>query len=119
MKQIIMILIIAAVAYGSTDDYESGRMLYNDRGCSNCHGTNAEGSGNFPKLANRSKGYLLSKLKQYKEGRSTKQSQQMMFGFARSLNDKEMDEITTFLSNYKEESNERYELDYEIIGGDN
>ena len=39
-----------------------------------------------------------------------------MFGFAKSLNEKEMDEITTYLSNYKEEASDKYKLDYSIIG---
>jgi cytochrome c553 len=119
MKAVILIFMVGTVLFGATKSYTAGQALYNDKGCSNCHGTQGEGSGSFPKLAHRSKSYLLSKLKQFKQGISTKQSQQVMFGFARSLDDKEMDEITLFLSNYKEESNKKYKLNYGILGGDN
>ncbi len=119
MKVIFLTLIVSLTLFGSSNNYEVGKALYNDRGCSNCHGTYAEGSGSYPKLANRSKKFLLYKLKEFRAGRSTKQIQQVMFGFAKNLNDKEMDALTTFLSNYKEESNDKYQLDYDIIGGDN
>lgn len=118
MKKIILLVIISTVIFSSENSYETGRALYNDKACSNCHGTNAEGSGSYPKLANRSKHYLMKKLKQFQNGKFTNQSQEIMFGFAKSLNVKEMDEVTTYLSDYKEESHPTYKLDYNIIGGE-
>lgn len=119
MKQFIFFFLILTSLFGSTSDYESGRILYNAKGCSNCHGTNAEGSGEFPKLANKSKKLLVTKLKRFRAGISTNQNQQLMFGFAKSLSDKEIDEIATFLSEYKQGSNDRYKTNYNILGGNN
>jgi|FLOH01.1.fsa_nt_gi cytochrome c553 len=116
MKKNILLLIISTAIFGSENSYETGRALYNDKACSNCHGTNAEGSGSYPKLANRSKNYLIKKLKQFQKGKSTSQAQEVMFGFARSLNETEMDYMTTYLSDYKKESADKYKLDYDIMG---
>lgn len=119
MKKTVLIFLLVNSLFASSSSYEKGRDLYNGKGCSNCHGTNAEGSGEFPKLANRSKRVLLKKLKEFKQGKATNQRQMMMFGFAKSLSESEMNDITTYLSNYKKESNDKYKLDYDIIGGDN
>jgi cytochrome c553 len=119
MKKIVLTLLLINSLFASISSYEKGRDLYNAKGCSNCHGTNAEGSGEFPKLANRSKNMLLKKLKNFKQGKATNQRQMLMFGFVKGLSKNEMDAITTYLSEYKEEPNDKYELDYDIIGGDN
>lgn len=117
MKIFMCTLFFVTALFASNSAYERGRTLFNGKGCSNCHGTHAEGSGEFPRLANKPKKLLISKLKQFQAGISTNQNQQLMFSFAKDLNDKEVDEITTFLSNYKEKSNEKYKLRYDIMGG--
>jgi cytochrome c553 len=117
MKRLIFLLIILISTLNSNESsYNKGRNLYFDKACSNCHGSDAQGSSYYPKLANLSKKYLIKKLTQFQKGISTSQKQEIMFGFARSLNKKELDDITTYLSNYKDENSDKYEVSDDILG---
>ncbi|WP_428738953.1 c-type cytochrome [Sulfurimonas sp.] len=115
MKKLLILLVFTLTLFGSS--YENGHFLYNAKGCSNCHGTNAEGSNEVPRLANKSKKFLVSKLKGFQAGIATNQNQQIMIGFAQGLSDKELDDITNFLSTYKQSSNKKYKLSEDVMGG--
>jgi len=114
MKKIILVCIFILPLYSSP--YSDGKNLYYAKGCANCHGTQAEGSGNFPKLANKKQKYLLQKLKSFQNGKSNTQMGQMMFSFAKSLNKKELKSITIYLSQHKEDNSDKYRVSEDILG---
>ena len=97
--------------------YETGKDLYMAKGCYSCHGTKAEGMHAYPRLANRAKGFLTYKLKRFRDKMSDNQQQEMMIDFAVGLSDKEIEDLVTFLYDFKEEEpDERYDDSYEVHG---
>ncbi len=114
------ILILIFTAYTSlfalSSDYEAGKNLYFEKGCNGCHGTKAEGMNTYPGLANRAKGFLTYKLKRFRSEISDKQIQEMMIPFAMGLSDTEIDQLTTFLTDYIDEQTERYDIDFTTEG---
>ncbi len=116
MKVVLLILIYTLILCANSLEYEAGRDLYYGKGCSSCHGTNAEGSGQNPKLANRPKEYLMKKLVDFQNGKSNTQSGQIMFSFARSLNQKDINDISTYLSTLKKETSDKYDISDDILG---
>lgn len=96
--------------------YEQGKTLYFQNGCGNCHGSRAEGTGNYPMLANRAKGFLAYKLKTFRNGIAENPMQEMMIGFAAPLSDEDIDAITTFLNEYRDEQTERYDPAFQTWG---
>lgn len=101
MSKIILFL-IPMLLYGGTDLYKTGKNLYFSKGCSGCHGISATGTNAYPPLAYRRKPFLVSKLKNYRLKQGTTQQSQLMIPFAMGLSDKEIDALTTFLSEYHE-----------------
>ncbi len=96
--------------------YEKGKTLYFQKGCNNCHGGRAEGTGNYPMLANKPKGFLTYKLDTFKKGVADNARQEMMVGFAVPLDAEQIDAITTFLSDFHDAETERYDTEYETWG---
>ena len=87
------------------------------KGCYSCHGTKAEGMHNYPRLANRAKGYLRYKLEKFRSKLSDNQQQEMMIAFAIGLSDKDIDDLTTFLTNFVDKENgEKYDDSFETWG---
>lgn len=82
--------------------YDTGKKLYFSKGCNGCHGITASGTNQYPPLAFRHKPFLEHKLKEYRAKRGATQLSQMMIPFAMGLNDSEINALTTFLSEYKE-----------------
>jgi len=71
----------------------------------------------YPRLANRSKGYLSYKLKHFRERKADNQQQEMMIDFAVGLSDEDIDNLTTFFTDYKEDDlAEKYDDSYEVYG---
>jgi len=95
--------------------YNRGEYLYFAKACSSCHGPSAEGSSSAPKLANRSSEYLFSKLSGFKNGKFYNQSQEMMFQFVRTLNKKDLEAISKFLSEHKVK--ETSDVNEDLLGG--
>lgn len=95
--------------------YNRGETLFFEKGCSSCHGPDAEGSSMYPKLANRSKVTLKNKLKRFRAGKTTTSSQQMMAQFAQTLSDKDIDDLTTFLANHRKKATE--DVSDDLLGG--
>ena len=116
MRLIIINLIAFVTLFAQESLYEQGRILYFDKGCNGCHGVKAEGMNNYPLLANRAKGFLAYKLNQFRKGIANTQTAQMMIAFAQPLSDQEIDAITTFLHDFKDDQQERYNPAYETWG---
>ncbi len=116
MKQFFFLIILYTTIFATDNSYEKGRILYIDKACSNCHGTNAEGSNIYPKLANRLKNLLTQKLQQFQEGKFDTQTQEIMFGFVKSLTKQDIDDLSTYLANYQKESEKKYKLDASLLG---
>ena len=113
MKYALLLLCVSL--YSS--QYVAGRDLYFQKGCANCHGVQAEGSGTYPKLANNSHNSLIKNLKGFQNGKSNSQAGQIMFTFAKSLTNNELNNISFFLSNYKKDDSTKYEISDEHLGG--
>jgi len=101
--------------YADEDSYNRGEMLFFAASCSNCHGPSAEGSSTYPRLANKKREYLKKKLIDFRAGKAKSVSQQMMAQFAKKLTDKDIDDLSFFLSTHKKVHVEDVEDD--ILGG--
>lgn len=62
--------------------------------CLGCHGSNAEGRGQFPRLAGQNPEYLLAQLKNFKDGSRTGGP---MSGIVASLSEEDMKAIAAYL----------------------
>lgn len=116
MKKLLILLLLCLHVSAYESSYDKGRNLYFDKACANCHGTEAEGNSYYPKLANKKQSILMKKLKDFQRGKASSQKAEIMFGFARELNEKELQYITKFLSEYKQEKNDKYEVSDDILG---
>jgi cytochrome c553 len=111
----IALFFLPLTLFGAPDGYKAGKNLYFAKGCSGCHGISAGGTNQYPPLAYRRKPFLISKLKAYRAKKGTTQQAQMMIPFAMGLSDKEIDQLTTFLSDYHENKS-TYKPDYGTHG---
>ncbi|WP_297484501.1 c-type cytochrome [Sulfurimonas sp.] len=114
----ICLTLTAHLLYASESAYEQGRDLYFQNGCANCHGTNAEGSSYYPKLANKKKKYLTDKLENFKKGIANTQKQEIMFTFAQTLTQKDIMNITSYLTNFKKDNSDKYNVEEDLLGVD-
>lgn len=115
MRFILIFVLLIVQLLADNAAYNRGEILFFAKGCSSCHGPSAEGSSTYPKLAKKSKKYLVQKLKDFKAGKVITVSQQMMAQFANELSDKNIDDIAIFLSQHKEVKIEDVPDDY--LGG--
>lgn len=116
---IIVILLTRTILIADTSvSYELGKRLYYANGCANCHGTNAEGSSYYPKLANKKEVFLTKKLQDFKNGISQTQKQEIMFTFAKSLTQKDIQNLSYFLSHFKKDNSNKYEVHPDLLGVD-
>jgi len=101
----------------ATSSYENGKSLYLQKSCFTCHGNKAEGMHKYPMLANRAKGFLANKLRRFRAKQSNSQQQEMMVAYAIGLSDQDIEDLTTFLSDYKEDGvTEEYDDSYNNWG---
>ena len=116
MRLITILLLLFSLSFSKTP-YTAGKTLYLSKGCYSCHGHKAEGMHRYPSLANRAKGYLTYKLKRFRDKLSDSQQQEMMIAYAVGLSDEDIENLTTFLYEYKDEnSNESYDDSFETHG---
>lgn len=101
--------------YANEDMYNRGEMLFYANACSSCHGPSAEGSSTYPRLANKKRAYLKKRLIDFRSGKARSVSQQMMAQFAKKLTNKDIDDLTFFLSTHKKVHIE--DVDDDILGG--
>ncbi|WP_297441461.1 c-type cytochrome [Sulfurimonas sp.] len=116
---VLIIVLLFYTTNNFADTYKNGYDLYYQKGCNNCHGTHAEGSSYYPRLANKDKKYLLKKLRDFKAGKARSQKAQIMFTFANSLKKKEIEELSLFLSEFKKDMSTNYEISDDLLGGSN
>ncbi|MEN4052895.1 MULTISPECIES: c-type cytochrome [Sulfurimonas] len=114
MKASLLFILICNLLNASV--YEQGKDLYYQNGCNNCHGTEAEGSSYYPRLANKKEGYLIEKLEAFKKGEAKSQKAEIMFTFAKGLNEKEIAAIASFLSTFEKDTSDKYEISDDILG---
>ena len=116
MRFIFLVLLIFSHSVAKSS-YEKGKELYVAKACYACHGHKLEGIHRYPRLANRAKGYLSYKLKHFRQRKADTQQQEMMIDFALTLSDEDIDNLTTFFTDYKEDSlQEKYDDSYEVYG---
>lgn len=114
----IALFLIPILLFGGNDVYQQGKKLYFAKGCNGCHGVSAGGTNRYPALAYRRKAFLVHKLNRLRAKQGDTQLAQMMIPFALGLSDAEIDALTTFLSDYKEQkSKEHYVPDDSNTGG--
>ncbi len=116
MHFISFFFLLFSLSYASTP-YELGKELYMKKGCYGCHGRKAEGMHNYPRLANRAKGYLSYKLENYRKKISNTQQQEMMVGYALDLSDSDIQNLSLFLNEFVDEDNAQgYDYSFETHG---
>ncbi|RLA70240.1 MAG: hypothetical protein DRG30_09425 [Epsilonproteobacteria bacterium] len=101
MKHISILLVFVLTLYASNSPYNKGEMLYFTKACNGCHGVNAEGGGRTPRLANRTKKYLIQRLKYFKNAKVATIKQEMMVQFIINFSNEDIENIATFLSEHK------------------
>ena len=102
---------------GAKTAYEKGQALYLAKVCYSCHGHKLEGMNNFPRLANRAKGYMTYKLKRFRSKKADSQAQEMMITYSVNLSDEDIENLTTYMYDFvDEESSERYDDSVENHG---
>jgi len=115
MKLVFLMLLGTFYLFASSQSYNRGEMLYFKKVCNGCHGANAKGGGIYPSLANKSKVYLIDKLKYFRRGKVNTQRQEIMVQFLLSFSDSEIEDIVTFLSQHKASKEEN--VDNDLLGG--
>ena len=116
MHFIFLISLIFTFSYAQTS-YNIGKNIYMQKGCYSCHGTKAEGMHEYPRLANRAKGFLTYKLKRFRSKLSDNQQQEMMIPFAVGLSDIDIENLVIYLYEFKEEDlGEKYDDSYQTHG---
>ena len=120
MRLLLSILLISSTFLYAKESaaYNRGATLYFANSCGNCHGTHAEGSSYYPRLANKKQKILIKKLQNFKKGIADTQKQEIMFTFAKPLSKKEIEDITYYLSHYKKEKTDKYEVEDDLLGVD-
>jgi len=116
---LIFILLLSSFTYAKdTNSYELGKNIYFEHGCGNCHGTNAEGSSYYPKLAHKKESFLIKKLTNFKNGIAQTQKQEIMFTFVKPLNKIDIINLSSYLYNLKEDNSEKYDVQEDLLGVD-
>ena len=115
----ITIILLSNLTYAKNiEPYELGKNIYFEHGCSNCHGTEAEGSSYYPKLANKKEDFLVKKLNDFKNGIALTQKQEIMFTFVKSLNKKDIRNLSKYLTNLKQDTSDKYDVEDDLLGVD-
>lgn len=114
MKKLSLFICLSVIVSAST--YEDGKNIYFQHACSNCHGTHAEGSGIYPRLAHKSKVRIVKKLNDFKIGKASSQTAEMMFSFAKELTKKDINSLALFLSEFQKDTTDKYKINDDILG---
>jgi sulfide dehydrogenase cytochrome subunit len=88
---------LAAAAYLSTApakaEMASGVVLANT--CFSCHGTNGKSRGDMPSIAGKSKGFIVSSMKNFRSG---KRPSTVMMRISKGFTDAEIDALASYFS---------------------
>ena len=118
MKFTLMLFFVISSLFAQKLDeaaYNRGEMIYLSKGCSSCHGADAEGSTTYPRLANKSEKYLHARIKKFKSGKVDTVSEQMMAQFVEKLSKKQIEDLVYFLSHHKKPKES--EVADDLLGG--
>ena len=77
--------------------YHNGNRFSGVPACASCHGANAEGAANLPRLANQFSGYLFTQLKQFNNRQRTDDNQ-VMHVVVQKMTEFEMAAVSEYLS---------------------
>jgi cytochrome c553 len=114
-RTLILAILSSTLSYAG--DYDNGEILYFQKGCTACHGNEAQGLHNFPKLANIPAYKLRKKLLAYRADKVKTPQASIMTRYAKNLKKEEMEDIIEYLANYtKIESDEAYDDSYQSWG---
>jgi cytochrome c553 len=117
LRFFLLVILTLSFAHAKSA-YENGKNLYMQKGCYSCHGIKADGMNTYPMLANRAKGFLSYKLKRFREKISENQQQELMIPFSLDLSDEDIENLTTFLYEFKENNEgEKYDDSFRHWGG--
>ena len=113
----LLFAFLSLFAQESLDEaaYNRGEMIYLSKGCSSCHGADAEGSTTYPRLANKPSKYLHKRIQKFKSGKVDTVSEQMMAQFVEKLSKKQIDDLVYFLSHHKKPKES--EVADDLLGG--
>lgn len=100
MKNILLLSLISSTV-SLAADYTNGEVLYFQKGCTSCHGPQAQGMHAFPALANKKAYKLRNKLLAYRADQVKTPQASVMTGYAKNLKPDEMEDIIEYLSKYK------------------
>ncbi|MRJ02679.1 MAG: c-type cytochrome [Epsilonproteobacteria bacterium] len=115
MRSISLLLLLTALLWGGEGVKEGeGKRLFTQLGCYGCHGVGGVGTNDFPRLAGKPKGYLIDRLREYREEKRVSARAQMMAPFAKNLTDREIEAIADYLSTSSSEDLERYDEEYDL-----
>ena len=119
-KQFILLCCSCALLLAQPIDkrYETGKGVYFANGCGNCHGTNAEGSSYYPKLANKPYPFLVDRLQKFQQGIAQTQKQEIMFTFANALSKQQLLDVSYFLSRFVPDNPDNYKIEEDLLGVD-
>ncbi len=116
MKKLLLIPFMTT-SIALCGDYNNGEILYFQKGCTACHGSQGQGLHQFPKLANMKAYKLRKKLLAYRADEVKTPQASIMTRYAKNLKEEEMEDIIEYLSNYKEvTSDESYDDSYQSWG---
>ncbi len=118
LLQTLFMILSLHLAAQTESAYEKGKTLYYANGCANCHGTHAEGSSYYPKLANKKQDFLKTKLKNFKNGIATTQKQEIMFTFVSALSQEDIQNLVVFLANFQKDDSSKYDVEEDLLGVD-
>lgn len=115
---LFLALIFASLIHAEVNSYKKGEILYSQKGCNGCHGLHGEGIHRYPVLMNKPKYILVKKLKFYRGKKGVmNQTAQIMIPFAAKLSDDEISDLSTYLSEFKEDKDApKYDIEYESWG---
>ena len=121
LKKMIIVSLLSGLLFAVNDanDTKEGEKIYMAKGCYGCHGTEAEGVNNYPRLACRSEADLLDKLHKLRRGIGHTDERDMMIPFAKALSEAQIKAVVKYLSRKCQESKEEEEFPEELLGGNN
>ena len=113
----ILLTSLIGITFSFAGDYNNGEILYYQKGCTACHGNEAQGLHAFPKLANIVAWKLRKKLLAYRADEVKTPQASIMTRYAKNLTKREMEDIIEYLANYtKSKSDDSYDDSYDEWG---
>lgn len=97
MNKLSIVFLLSVASFACAGDPEAGKER--SSACAGCHGTyGISNSPFFPNLAGQKEMYLVSALKQYRDGI---RNNPMMSLYAKDLSDEDISNIASYYSNIK------------------